>query len=461
MIKKISTTYVKNDEIEFIVDDDPEFGWISSFESQKFDRFFVVIDKNVKKIWGEQINLQLKKHNKEIFFFEVEASEKSKSTLFYPELIDFFEKNRCGLSDLVIAFGGGVIIDLVSFSCSTYMRGLPLYIIATTLIGQIDASSAGKTCLNTQNTKNLLGTFYYPLKVYNNINFLKTNAPYYSRQGWSEIFKYGLLGSRKLLEMTAEYFSNPDKNLLMEIIELATRIRIDIKNKNPLASNLGHTFGHALEKISNFEILHGDAITIGTIISLYFSKKVGLMQEEKINDILNKMKELKLNIFLDKNIDIDSMLEVMMHDKKSSSKNLNLVLIKGIAEPYEKEGCPFYKTDPEFVKNFLKEFMTFYPDIIANCPFVLKKDVIPYSMITSVNHLSFTVADVEKSVEFYKNLLGLDLMNLSERDIAFSEKVTGIPGAHLKIAYLNGNNCSIELIQYLSPRGEKINDLQK
>lgn len=456
MIKKISTAYVKKDEIEFLIDDDPELKWVSYFESQKFDRLFVVIDKNVNQIWGEKINSQLKKHNKEIFFFEVEALEKSKSISFYPEIIDFFESKRCGLSDLVIAIGGGVIIDLVSFACSTYMRGIPFYIIATTLIGQIDASSAGKTCLNTKNTKNLLGTFYYPLKVYNNINFLKTCSPYYSRQGWSEIFKYGLLGSQKLLDMTSDYFQNPDANLLIKIIESAIEVRINIRNKNPLASNLGHTFGHALEKISNYEILHGDAISIGTIISLYFSKKMGLIEDEEIKNILERMKKLRINIFLDKDIDTSRMIELMMHDKKSSNKNLNLVLITGIAKPYEKEGYPFCKVNPEFVRLFLKEFIETYPNTVSNCSKILKNNTIPYSMITSVNHLSFTVRDVENSVKFYKDLLGLELINISERDVVFSEQVTGIPGAHLKIAYLNGNNCSIELIQYLSPKGEKI-----
>jgi len=456
MIKEISTTYLREDKIKFLLDDDSEMDWLSTFDSKKFDRIFVVIDKNVNKLWGEKINSQLKKHNQEIFLFEVEAIEETKSISFYPKLIDFFETNKCGLSDLVICVGGGIIIDLVSFTCSTYMRGIPFFIIATTLIGQIDASSAGKTCLNSSNAKNLLGTFYYPLIVYNNINFLKTCSDYHSRQGWSEVFKYGLLDSENLLNMISDYFKNKDSDKLIKIIESVINVRIKIRNKNPLASNLGHTFGHAIEKLSNFEILHGDAITIGTIISLYFSKKIGILSDKELNNILQRMKLLKLNIFLDKSLDIDLMVNLMMHDKKSSSKNINLVLIKGIAQPYSENGFYFYKTSPEFVRSFLKEFISVYPNIIYNCSNVLKSDVINYNMITSINHFSFTVSDVERSTNFYEKILGLRLMNLSERDLAFSEKVTGIKNAHLKIAYLSGNNCSVELIQYLSPPGEKI-----
>ncbi len=456
MIKTISTSYSKEDTIDFIIEDDAEFDWVSKFDDSKFDRLFVVVDKNVNKLWGDKIFSQLKKHNKEIFLFDVEAIEESKSINFYPKLIDFFESNRCGLSDLVIGIGGGIIIDLVTFTCSTYMRGLPVYLIATTLIGQIDASSAGKTCLNTQNAKNVLGTFYYPLKVYNNINFLKTCSDYHARQGWSEIFKYGLLDSKELLDMISDYFKNKTDKKLMDIIESAISVRIKIRNKNPLASNLGHTFGHAIEKISNFKILHGDAIAVGTIISLYFSKKIGIIEEEELNEIVLRMKELNLNILLDKEIEPNLMVELMMHDKKSSSKNLNLVLIKGIAKPYEEKGYYFYKTNPEFVKEFIKEFLVSYPYTLSECSKVITSDEINYNIITSINHLSFTVSDAEKSAIFYEKILGLKLVNISERDQVFSEKVTGIKNAHLKIAYLSGNNCSIELIQYLSPQGEKI-----
>ncbi len=367
MQKKILTTYSKEDQIEFIIDDDPEFNWIGSLDLDKTERLFIVIDKNVKQIWGEKIISQLRKNGREIFLFEVEPVEESKSILFYPKLVQFLEDQKCGLSDLVLAVGGGIIIDLVSFTCSTYMRGLPFYVIGTTLIGQIDASSAGKTCLNTPRVKNLLGTFYYPKKVYNNVHFLKTCSDYYSRQGWSEIFKYGLLESERLLDDIENYFKNPDVKKLMEIIETTINIRVNVRKRNPLASNLGHTFGHAIEKISDHTILHGDAITMGTVLSLYFAKKVGLTDDATIDNIINRMNNLRLNTFIDKEkIDPELMIELMMRDKKSSSKDLNLVLITGIAKPYENEGNFFYRADPEFVKSFLKDFLENYSPEFAN-----------------------------------------------------------------------------------------------
>ena len=378
MMKSFRTTYTRKDIIDFLIDDDAEMSWLADFDGSAFERFFIVIDREVNMIWGSLIRKRLGNHKKEMFFFEVEASESSKSLSFYPKLVDFFEMHGCSLSDLALAIGGGIVIDLVSFTCSTYMRALPFYAVPTTLIGQIDASTAGKTCLNTSNSKNLLGTFYYPLRVYNNINFLETNSKYHLRQGYSEIFKYGLLNSSKLIEIMSAYSKKPSKALLMEMIKAATEARIKIRKINPLASNLGHTFGHAIEKISDFRILHGDAISAGTVMSLYFSKKIGIIGGKSVLGIIDKMKLLNLNIYVDKNLDINRLVKIMMRDKKSSAAGMNLVLIRGIAKPYIKNGSYFYRTTRDLVQAFLEGFMADYPYLVPDCAKYIKKSQLKY-----------------------------------------------------------------------------------
>ena len=216
---EISSTFSSFNSIQFLIDDDQEMNWIGLFSNENFGRFFILIDKNVKRIWGKLLFSQLEKHNKKLYFLEVDPVEDSKSIEYYPTVISFFEEHQCNRFDLVIAIGGGIVIDLASFVVSTYMRGLPFYIIATTLIGQVDASTAGKTCLNTASSKNLLGTFYYPLKVYNNIHFLGTNSNRFMRQGFSEVFKYGLLGSKALIGKLIEYHDNNDQKILIDIIK--------------------------------------------------------------------------------------------------------------------------------------------------------------------------------------------------------------------------------------------------
>jgi len=378
MMKSISTTYTRKDTISFMIDDDPEIAWLSNFDDSAFERFFVVMDMKVNIVWGNLIRKKLESHKKEIYFFEIEASENTKSISFYPKLVDFLESKRCNLSDLVIVVGGGIAIDLVSFTCSTYMRALRFYAVPTTLIGQIDASTAGKTCLNTANSKNLLGTFYYPLKVYSNIHFLETNSKYYLRQGYSEIFKYGLLISSALIKLMLSYFKKPSASMLMKIITLATNARIKVRKINPLASNLGHTFGHAIEKISDFRILHGDAISAGTVMSLYFSKKIGIIDEKSASSIVKNMKKIGLNVYIDKNLDTDMLVDIMMRDKKSSTTGINLVLIMGVAKPYRSNKSNFYRTSPDFVKIFLREFMKEYPYLVSNCASHIKKDKLKY-----------------------------------------------------------------------------------
>jgi 3-dehydroquinate synthase len=378
MIKKLKTVYKKEDEIEFIIDDDTRMSWMANFDSSGFERFFVIIDEDVSSAWGNLVLGQLKKHGKEVIVLSVKAKEYSKSLAYYPKVIGFLEKHKCNLFDLVIGIGGGIIMDLAGFTCSTYMRGLKMYLIPTTIMGQADASSAGKTCLNTKNGKNTLGTFYYPLKVYNNINFLRTNSGYHLRQGFSEVFKYGLLGSGKLIHLMEKYSENKSGKALAEVIELTTLVRIAIRKKNALASNLGHTFGHAMEKLSGFKMLHGDAITAGTVMALHFSMKIGIMKKKDAEQIMARMKSLGLNIFIEKGIDVKKMVDLMMRDKKSSSRHVNLVLIRGIEKPYEDNGFPFHKTDPKVLEKFLRNFLKSYKYQVKGCADFIRRDKIEY-----------------------------------------------------------------------------------
>ena len=377
-MKRKKVEFQSVEKTDFLIDDDKEMKWISCFDSQKFDRFFVFIDSNVNDKWGETLFATLKKHNKEILVFHVEPEEKSKSLSLYPEVIAFFENHTATRYDLVLAIGGGIVIDLVSFTVSTYMRGLPFYAIPTTLIGQVDATTGGKTCLNTEKCKNLLGTFYYPRIVYNNICFLKTNSERYLRQGFSEIFKYGLLASKPLIDLLCNYVESRDDDVLKDLIELTIENRVAIRKKDPLASNLGHTFGHAIEKITDCAVLHGDAITIGTVMALSFAEQEGVSRtclKEKVTSI---MKKIGLNIYIDTAFNAEEIICLMQKDKKSSSKKLNLVLLKDLEKPYRDKDSFFYSVDSEKVRSFLVHFIEGYEYKTANLAQFLERDKISY-----------------------------------------------------------------------------------
>ena len=378
MIDKISTEFISKDTVEFIQDDDKDLTWLSQFDSNKYDKFLIFIDSNVKNIWGDKIFNQLKVHNKNICMKVVESIEDTKSISFYPEAIDFLESNKCSRFDLVLAIGGGIVLDMVSFIISTYMRGIPLFMIPTTLIGQTDASTAGKTCFNSSNSKNLLGTFYYPKIVYNNINFLFTNSNRFLRQGFSESFKYGLLNSPELIDKLIEFDDSKNNDTLKDIINLTIKSRIAIRQIDALASNLGHTFGHAMEKFSDYKILHGDAISAGTVIALHYAVHIDIMDEKTKDNIILLMKKLGLNLYIEESLKADKLVSLMLLDKKSSSTLLNLVLINSIAEPYEEDGRLFCKSLPENVELFLINFLDNYKYRIPNCADYLSADKINY-----------------------------------------------------------------------------------
>lgn len=356
----ITTVFQHTYTTTFIIDGSADFGRLSEISLENYDRVFWITDENVADIYQDKLLKKMGIKTDRVFIHSVKPVEYSKSIEYYPKLVEFLAKNNAGRYDAVIAVGGGIVIDLVSFTVSTYMRGLPLFIIATTLIGQTDASTAGKTCLNFTTGKNLLGTFYYPKAVYNNIEILSTCTKRITRQGLSEAFKYSLLTDGDLLPTIVEFSNKPfDFELMKRIVQTTIKARTQIRNIDPLASNLGHTFGHALEKYFDYKILHGDAILVGTVMAIHYAVEKGIMNKDDCGHIFDLMRQAGLNVWISKELDVHKMIDFMRRDKKSSSKNLHLVMICKIGTPYRQD-TPFYEADYDDVEKFLKSFMENY-----------------------------------------------------------------------------------------------------
>lgn len=373
-LNTFTVSFERTDTIQFVVDDDPKLEWLQTFDSSPYQRLFVFIDSNVRRIWGPRLDGAFREHGKQVFWLEIAPDESSKSLDFYPTVLAFLEEHGAGRFDLVLAVGGGIVVDLVSFLSSTYMRGLPFYAIPTTLVGQMDASTAGKTCLNTASAKNVLGTFYYPRVVYNNTRFLLTNTPYYLRQGYSEVFKYGLLRRPDLLELLEAHNRQPTDRSFCELVRVAIETRVSIRKEDPLASNLGHTFGHAIEKLSNFQILHGDAISAGTVMALRYAETKGLATAAAVSRVIDLMRRLNLNIFFDADVRAREMVRLMLRDKKSSASAIHLVLVHDVGVPYCSKGSYFYPADPHDVERFLEGYLSTSGLGLANCQEYLKRE---------------------------------------------------------------------------------------
>ena len=354
----IEESISETQKVKFIIDNGSSLNRIKDIDFSCYQKGIVFCDKNLSCSWWPKINKVLKSQINIVDVCHLEAAEKTKSVKKYGELVNYLGSLKCSRDDIIIAIGGGTILDTVSYLASTYMRGITLFMIPTTLIGQADASTAGKTCINTRYAKNVLGTLYLPKFVYNNVQILKTNSEYEYRQGFSEIFKYGLLGSQSLIDLMVAYNNKPNDELMMNIIRETIRVRINIRKKDPLASNLGHTFGHALEKITNYAINHGDAISVGIVMALEFGVFEGIVDLEYKNGIIDLMRELKLNTQVSNGINLEFLNQIMLTDKKSSNTHIRLVLISKTGIPYHDNDDYFYSVTPAKMLDFLHYFIT-------------------------------------------------------------------------------------------------------
>jgi len=345
--KKISSSQA----VTFFIDGNNQ-SFPSDLDLAKYDKSIIFCDKKLKKIYFDFIK-KIKPKNLKTKPIFISSNEKTKSILKLPFFLNKLEKRICSRSDIIIAIGGGTITDMIGFSSSIYMRGVDLFLVPTTLMGQADATTAGKTCINSLSTKNIIGTYYLPKFVYANINYLENLPSYEFRQGISEIFKYGLLGSKKLITDLETFTKNKEKKLISKILKETIRVRISLRKKNGLISNLGHTFGHAFEKTSNYKVAHGDAISVGIILALKFSLDRKIISVNFYNRIYNIMKKLNLNMHIDSKFNINKIIEVMLKDKKSREGKIGLVLIKDISKILTSVKNPFFYVDVLSMKNFL------------------------------------------------------------------------------------------------------------
>jgi 3-dehydroquinate synthase len=358
---ELTATYTSTSTLRILLDDDRELSWLGAFDAAPYGRFFLFIDQRVDALWGERVRGLLQRHGRAIISCCIEASEDQKTLATATRLIEHLLHHECGASDLVIAVGGGVVLDLVAFVASIYVRGLPLLMVPTTLMAQMDAAIGGKTCINTSIAKNTIGTLYGPSLIYDNLHFLSTTTAYQMRQGLSECFKYGLLAAPNLLEQLERHRAHPSTETMLDIVRQAIGARVAVRKVHPLASNLGHTFGHAIERLADYRIAHGDAISAGTVLSLHFALSIGITDKRTVDDIISRMRQLGLNLHIQDGTDAEALVRVMLRDKKAAGASLDLVLIRGIGQPFYDGERPFYRTSVAALQEFLVRLLPDYP----------------------------------------------------------------------------------------------------
>jgi len=305
-----------------------------------FEKCLVIMDKNIPFKFKTILKKNLKV--KKVIFYKFNASEKNKNYKNINKIHNILFRKRFNREDCVISFGGGITGDIVGFASSTFKRGIKFINIPSTLLSQVDSSIGGKTGINNKFGKNLIGSFYQPDIVISDIALLKSLPHREIVCGYAEILKSSLIENYKNFNFLNKNINNILKlkspfvekaiidscNLKKKIVEK------DEKEKNlRKVLNLGHTFAHAYESAMNFskKLNHGEAVILGIKNAIAFSNKKKLLSNNNYQIINNHIKKIKLihkvnRLFKKK--DLTKILTFMKSDKKNSSNNINLILIK-------------------------------------------------------------------------------------------------------------------------------------
>ncbi len=313
-------------------------GKLAEADFQK--NIFVVLDGNIQKAWGDMIRNVLTSSGQKISFYELTPGESSKNYLELNKIYSALLNGNFGRDTLMIAIGGGVTGDLAGFAASTFMRGISLVHVPTTLLAAVDSSIGGKTGINFQKKKNMVGAFYQPNFVFIDTHFFSSLPEQEIISGAGEIIKYAYLSDDSFFNFTrknldAMIASHPE--VINEAVIKSVSIKAAVVSQDEKESglrqilNFGHTFAHAFETGLNFKIKHGEAVVAGIIVAIILSNKLGLLTTSGMKKFLTLPSKINLPKNLVK-LNSESIFNLMLTDKKNRDGRIKFVLLKGIGE---------------------------------------------------------------------------------------------------------------------------------
>ncbi len=293
----------------------------------------VVTDDVVDALYGEKLVISLENSGYQVVKFVFKSGERSKNLVTYGKILEFLAGNAITRTDALVALGGGVVGDMAGFAAATYLRGIKYVQVPTTLLSQIDSSVGGKTAIDLENGKNLVGAFCQPALVLCDTGALDTLSKEIFMDGMGETLKYALL-DKKVFDIIEK--GEFDKSELVEAcVDYKRKIVEQDEFEGSLRKvlNLGHTIAHAIEKLSNYTVSHGKAVAIGLKFIAKISFNHGFIDQKT----LEKINLLIYNYVGDVNLaySIDQVCDVALNDKKRNGEDISLILINGIGKVFE------------------------------------------------------------------------------------------------------------------------------
>lgn len=312
---------------------------VKKFETEN-RKICVITDSKVEKLYGEEVVNALSSIYKKAVLFSFPAGEENKNLNTVKGAYEFLIKEGFDRKDLLVALGGGVVGDLTGFVAATYLRGVDFIQVPTTLLAQTDSSIGGKTGVDFDSYKNMVGAFKMPRLVYMNIATLQTLEERQFYSGFAEVMKHGLIKDEALYLWLIENMyeiCERDPETLLEMVYRSCLVKKQVVEKDPTEKgdrallNFGHTIGHAIEKAKNFTLYHGECVALGCVAAAFLSYKRNMLSMEEYYEIRDMFVPFNLPISID-NIDPAEIVKLTRSDKKMDAGRIKFILLKKIGK---------------------------------------------------------------------------------------------------------------------------------
>jgi 3-dehydroquinate synthase len=326
---------------------------------------FIIIDENVAHYHLPVIQSAFSDSKGKISYTLLPSGERMKSYTQLKKIHERILNYNFGRDTTFVAIGGGVTGDLAGYAAATYMRGLQLVHIPTTLLAMIDSAIGGKTGINFKGKKNIIGAFYQPRLVFIDTMFLSSLPKREFNSALGELVKYSLISNKEFymfLEDNIEKIKSFDRRTIQAAIIESIKIKAGVVEKDEFEQsgtrkilNLGHTFAHAIESNLGFRIKHGEAVNAGIVCALILSNKLGFLSSAKLEKLLDLSTKISVPHTI-KNAEEGKMIEAMYSDKKNRGDEILFVLLSDIGKVVI--DVPAVKRDIIFAIKVMKDFFS-------------------------------------------------------------------------------------------------------
>ena len=300
----------------------------------------IVMDSNTSHLYGEKVRKVLEPVSAKVISFQFPAGELHKTLDVVRDIYKELIESHFDRKDYLAALGGGVVGDITGFAAATYLRGISFIQIPTTLLSQSDSSVGGKTGVDFDGYKNMVGAFYMPKLVYINVNTVKTLSKRQYHSGLGEVIKHGLIRDKAYFEWmkaNKEAVAKREDEALAYMIEGSCEIKRAVVEEDPKEHgvrallNFGHTLGHSIEKLMNFSLAHGECVAVGSLLAADISCQRGYISEEENKEI----KELYAYFdfpALPEELQAEDIVKETRHDKKMEHGKIKFILLDKVGE---------------------------------------------------------------------------------------------------------------------------------